>query len=189
LLAFYQVKYKDFVHALKLALDGVKEDTEAYQIAENIVAGYTAAARVAMSHNMERAFCIAPTANTSFQYKDMRGYITTPEISPPIARNVIRVSETCQQVDVKYPPDCETAAEVGWDVYFDLICQWQRLMNITGLAHSISANWWSDYVVMNESFIDQWLKSNLLSLYYALPVLGEAAGLSEDPLVCSSCAE
>ena len=188
LLAFYKVKYKEFVEALKDVLDGRSKDSEAHKIAEYLYEGYMAAARIAVSHNMERAFVIAPTANCSFKYKDFRGYTTTPEISPPVARSVVRISETTEEIQVEYPPDCEIASEVGWDTYFELINQWQRLMNATGLAHAISANWWSDVVVMNEQFIDKWLDSNLRSLYYALPVLGE---IPECDLLegCTACAE
>ncbi|MFN7161377.1 MAG: ribonucleotide reductase, partial [Candidatus Gracilibacteria bacterium] len=191
-LAYHKVKYKDFVQALKKELDGESDNTLSHTLAKSIIDGYLVAARIAMSHNLERAFAVAPTANTSFYYRDFRGYTTTPEISPPVSRSVIRVSETTEEKVVEYPPDVEIAAEVGWDVYFDLVDQWQRLMNITGLAHSISANWWSDVVVMNEEFINKWLDSNWLSLYYALPVSPEIQDKSElicDDLTCVSCAE
>ncbi len=153
---------------------------------------------------MERAFTIAPTASCSYRYKDSEGYVTTPEISPPVDRRVIRVSETAEQLVVEYPSNVEIADEVGFDTYFELIDAWQTMMNLTGLAHSISANWWSDRVKMNVDFLYKWMTSQWRSLYYALPVEpsdeidlsmllnlegeeGDAFGCSLD--YCSACAE
>ncbi|MFN7161412.1 MAG: ribonucleotide reductase, partial [Candidatus Gracilibacteria bacterium] len=155
-----------------------------------IMTGYERAANVARRYRMQRAFAIAPTANTSYAYTDMLGYVTTPEISPPVDREVVRVSETTDEITVTYPPTVEIASEVGWNTYWRLIDLWMQMMNSTGLAHSISSNWWSDQISMNDKFLEKWLKSSWRSLYYALPV-EPAVDKSEImcDIDCQSCAE
>lgn len=182
------VTYRQFVDDLKAVLDGSQEQTLAYFIYQ----GYQKAAEVARKYKMDRAFAIAPTANTSYNYVDKAGYVTTPEISPPVNRQVIRVSETTEERTVEYPPYVEIAIEVGWDTYFELVDCWMKMMQSTGLAHSISSNWWSDQVVCNMPFVDRWLQSSWLSLYYALPVSPTDQDKTELPfcdITCSSCAE
>ena len=64
----------------------------------------------------------------------------------------------------------EIAEEVGWAVFrkvADGICE---MLHRTGLFHGYSANWWSDMVVCDETFIKEWLDSPQTSMYYALQV-------------------
>jgi len=129
-----------------------------------------AARQIALDHGMERAFCIAPTASCSYRYTDLRGYTTTPEIAPPIARHVDRDSGTFGVESFDYG-DVETAADVGWDNYKrvadGLVAMYQR----SGLFHGYSFNSWSDVVVYDEAFLRDWLASPQTSLYYSLQVL------------------
>jgi intein/homing endonuclease len=128
---------------------------------------------------VHNCFVVAPTASCSFNNKDREFYTTTPEIAPPVDVIVERDSQTMGVIEVDYHPDCETAEQVGWDVYFRLNCVWQRFMDSTGLAHAISTNWWSDKVRMDKDFIAQWLDSPLKSLYYAWQVSTNTQDKSE----------
>lgn len=173
LLANQDVKYLDFVKALEL-VTGLDKDqkatAKAIEIASNIYAGYIEAAAIGKANNMERLFMIAPTATCSYKYTDKLGYTTTPEIAPPINKVVERDSDTFGTEIYYYPDNVEIAEEVGYDTFFRLNNVWQYMMNLTGLAHSISTNWWADKVEMTKEFLIKWLKSYHRSLYYSLNV-------------------
>jgi hypothetical protein len=128
------------------------------------------AAAIAREYNMDRAFCIAPTASCSYRYQDLRGFTTTPEIAPPIARHVDRDSGTFGVESFDYGP-VETAAEVGWEDYKLVADGVASLYHRSGLFHGYSFNSWSDVVVYNEEFLADWLESPQTSLYYSLQVL------------------
>jgi hypothetical protein len=204
LLALEHVKYADFVDALEKVLGYGKETPSepAYAIACALLEGYSRAAIVARAHNMERAFTIAPTATCSYKYRDRDGYTTAPEISPvnchPISKTLVRESETMPDVTYEYHPNCETTTDVSWNVQYRLMKAWQMLMNTTGLAHAISFNIW-DKANLDKEFIQDWLKSPLLTTYYSLKtqqfaldksqiaLAGESCGLTPD--MCTSCSE
>ena len=188
LLAIEGVTYEQFVRALRqrnLEIvqheDKFKEphtkyedideaQLKAFEIVEYIWAGFIEAAAVAEDNGMTRAFTVAPTASCAYRYKDREGFTTTPEISPPISREVDRDSSTLGVESFKFNPKCETAKDVGWDTFFELNCEWQKLMDSTGLAHAISMNWWSDMTKLDRNFMSKWLNSPLKSLYYSLQV-------------------
>lgn len=128
------------------------------------------AAAIAREYNMDRAFCIAPTASCSYRYQDLRGFTTTPEIAPPIARHVDRDSGTFGVESFDYGP-VETAAEVGWEDYKLVADGVVSLYQRSGLFHGYSFNSWSDVVVYDEAFLRDWLASPQTSLYYSLQVL------------------
>ena len=154
---------------------------------------------------MLRAFTIAPTASCSYNYKDLDGYTTTPEIAPPISRHVDRDSGTFGVQSYDYG-DVQIASEVGWHAYksvADGICQ---LFTNTGLFHGYSFNTWSDVVTYDQAFIEEWFNSPQTSLYYALQVSPDTLrkddvssildedyhdifGLDSEEDFCSSCAE
>ena len=119
---------------------------------------------------MERAFCIAPTASCSYEYKDVNGYTTTPEIAPPINRFVDRDSGTRGVQSYDYGPNVETAAEVGWETYKRFADALVSLYEKTGLFHGYSFNTWSDLVTYDDQFIERWLHSPQTSMYYSLQV-------------------
>lgn len=189
LLAIEGVSYQEFTEALEAAVaNSPLPDTKAGQIARAITIGYQNAAALARKAGMERAFAIAPTANSSFTAKDREGYVVTPEISPPLDRQVVRLSETTELKIADYHPNVEIASEVGWPIYKRLMDAWYRLQEQTGLAHSISSNWWVDQVDIYDWF-PEWLRGPWLSLYYALPVALETSGWCEMNGNCSSCSE
>jgi len=167
------VTYKEFGEALDHIVNNrPHEHTPASVLAHEIHAGIREAAAIAKANNMVRAFAIAPTASCSYRYKDLDGYTTTPEIAPPIARQVDRDSGTFGVQSFDYGP-VEIASEVGWDDYFKVANGIVRLLNMTGLLHGYSFNSWSDVITYDEAFIEEWLQSPQTSLYYSLQVMGD----------------
>lgn len=211
LLAIEGVKYSEFVNALECKIKTLRGELaskalqyKAMQIADAIWEGFLKASEVATAHEMQRAFTIAPTATCSYNHYDRNDYTTTPEISPPISRTVVRESATFGNIEYQYPENVETAAEVGWDTQYRLMKAWQTLMDMTGLAHSISFNVW-DSQPINKEWLEDWLSSSLKTTYYRLrvnqdsldksKVLAQAdseqeitsCGLNKEE--CSACAE
>lgn len=166
LLALEEITYAEFADALD-ELPGATP--KATKLVEQIRAGFSVAASLARSANMDRAFAIAPTASCSYRYTDRAGYTTAPEIAPPIGRTVDRDSSTfgVQQYDYG---NVETADSVGWDSYFRVCNGIVQMMHDTGLSHGYSFNSWSDVVQYDEEFIQSWLASPQTSLYYSLQV-------------------
>ena len=121
---------------------------------------------------MVRAFAIAPTASCSYRSVDAEGFTCTPEIAPPIARTVDRDSGTFGVQTYDYG-DVEIASEVGWENYKRVADGIMRLYQNSGLLHGYSYNWWSDLAIMDEAFIEEWLRSPQTSLYYSLQVMGD----------------
>jgi hypothetical protein len=167
------VTYKEFGEALMHIVNNEPhEHTPASVLAHEIHSGIRQAAEIAKTNNMERAFAIAPTASCSYRYTDLDGYTTTPEIAPPIARQVDRDSGTFGVQSFDYGP-VEIASEVGWDDYFKVANGIVRLLDMTGLLHGYSFNSWSDVITYDEAFIEEWLDSPQTSLYYSLQVMGD----------------
>ena len=204
-LSIHGVTYAAFGEALTLVDDESAEWTPALCIARSLRSAINNAANVARAHGMDRAFTIAPTASCSYQYVDLEGNTTAPEIAPPISRNVDRDSGTFGVQSFSYG-ECEIASEVGWENYKAVangICQ---LLENTGMFHGYSYNHWSDFVTYDEEFIQDWFNSPQTSLYYALQVSPDTLrkddvssimdedyasifDFSDDNDFCSSCAE
>lgn len=176
-LANHEISYRDFADALYDYMNGsyyTSDRTYTRKALDAAVAFYhafQAAGKVAKKYKMVRAFTIAPTATCSYRYKDLHGYTTAPEISPPICHPVtkksIRDSATFNPKEYQYPLNVETAQEVGWETYYKLCKAWQMLMESTGLAHSMSANIWNQCPVDNDWFVN-WLESPLVTTYYRM---------------------
>lgn len=183
-LSIHGITYKEFGEELKEYNKGKTLDlTKAAARAVTALAqGISAAAEIARSHNMERAFAIAPTATCSYKYKDARGFTTTPEIAPPISRQVERDSQTMGTAFYDYG-DVETATQVGWETYKLVVDELVRLYQATGLFHGYSFNSWSDQVRYDRKFLQDWLESPQTSLYYALQVKEDT--LSKDDALVS----
>ena len=204
-LAHHGVTYAAFGEALEAVNLGLDfEQTPAIVLAQEWVAAVAGAAQIARANNMERAFTIAPTASCSYNYKDLAGYTTAPEIAPPISRQVDRDSGTFGVQSYDYG-DVEIASEVGWHSYKKVADEICRCFENTGLFHGYSFNSWSDVVTYDQAFIQDWLSSPQTSLYYALQVMpdtlrkDDVTSLLEDgsdyaelfnfDQECSSCAE
>lgn len=170
-LSIHEISYAEFGEALKAVNEHqAHERTPAFEAALAFQRGIETASRVARAAGMERAFAIAPTASCSYRYQDSRGFTTTPEIAPPIAREVDRDSGTFGVESFNYGP-VETASEVGWANYKLVADELVRMYQASGLFHGYSFNSWSDMVVYDEAFLMDWLECPQTSLYYALQVL------------------
>jgi len=214
LLACEGVTYAQFADALDYYLhkDGDLLLTHrALKIVKALDHGLKLASELAREANMDRAFAIAPTASCSYRYQDRQGFTTTPELAPPIGRIVDRDSSTfgVQQYDYG---NVETAEEVGWHVYKRVVDGIMEMVHDTGLSHGYSYNTWSDVVIYDEAFIQDWLQSPQTSMYYSLQVMQNTQAkddamaaldgdfselfnfddLADEPVedqFCSSCAE
>ena len=172
LLGRYGITYKQFGDALEQFTIGEVKASPAYELASQLAAGIEQAASIARQHNMVRAFAIAPTASCSYRSQSIDGFTATPEIAPPIARTVDRDSGTFGVQTYDYG-NVEIASAVGWEAFKKVADNIMILLDRTGLLHGYSLNWWSDMVTMDESFIEEWLKSPQTSLYYSLQVMGD----------------
>ena len=172
LLALEGVTYSQFSDALNHHLYADADylvTPEALKIVKALQEGIDAAASIAKSNNMDRAFAIAPTASCSYRYKDRAGYTTAPEIAPPIGRLVDRDSSTFGVEHYDYG-NIETADQVGWTVYKKVVDGIMEMLMRTNLCHGYSYNTWSDVVTYTDHFIDEWLVSPQTSMYYSLQV-------------------
>ena len=174
LLRRYNVSYKEFGEALAVVNSGeaITEFTPGITLALEFKSGISQAASIARVNNMDRAFAIAPTASCSYRYTDPDGFTATPEIAPPIARQVDRDSGTFGVQSYDYG-QVEIASEVGWDAYMSVANGIMRMLDSTGLLHGYSFNSWSDVITYDEAFIEEWLASDQTSLYYSLQVMGD----------------
>jgi hypothetical protein len=171
-LAQNKVSYSQFGNALDRYFSAVPDPNQQADVLVACLAeGIQKAADVARGAGMCRAFAIAPTASCSYQYTDLRGYTTAPELAPPISRHVDRDSGTFGVEPFDYPPDCEIATEVGWEAYNRVVDGIVRLYQDTLLFHGYSYNSWSDVVTYDRDFLERWLGSPQTSLYYALQVM------------------
>ena len=172
LLRRYGVSYEQFGRALDQFNAGVEKATVAYTLVKKINEGIQQASAIARRNGMVRAFAIAPTASCSYRSVDLDGFTCTPEIAPPIARKVDRDSGTFG-VQSYFYGEVEIASEVGWENYKRVADGIMTLYQRSGLLHGYSYNWWSDLAVMDEDFIEEWLRSPQTSLYYSLQVMGD----------------
>ena len=178
LLRRYGVKYSEFGRALEEVNSGLSPLGKAGEIALALKQGIYAAEVVARSHNMVRAFAIAPTASCSYRSQDLDGYTATPEIAPPIARGVDRDSGTFGVQSYDYG-EVEIASEVGWDAYKHVADGLMIMLSNTGLLHGYSFNSWSDVVTYDYTFVEEWLRLPQTSLYYSLQVMGDVQDKSD----------
>ena len=178
LLRRYGITYEQFGIALDQHNAGEVVRTPAYELVSKFAIGIESAAAMARSHNMVRAFAIAPTASCSYRSKDLDGYTCTPEIAPPVGRTVDRDSGTFGVETYEYG-DVEIASEVGWANYKRVADGIMTMLDHTGLLHGYSFNSWSDVVTYDEAFIEEWLNSPQTSLYYSLQVMGDTQDKSD----------
>lgn len=169
----HNVSYAAFGRALK-----TPDNSAAGVLASELQRAIEGAASIARSNGMVRAFAIAPTASCSYRYTDLDGFTTTPEIAPPIARKVDRDSGTFGVESFDYG-DVEIASEVGWDDYCNVVNGVVSLLDKTGLLHGYSFNSWSDVVLYDDTFIEEWLQSPQTSLYYSLQVMPDTQDKSD----------
>ena len=63
--------------------------------------------------------------------------------------------------------------------YTEVADQIMIMLDRTGLLHGYSFNSWSDMVIYDEAFIEEWLNSPQTSLYYSLQVMGDTQDKSD----------
>ncbi len=178
LLRRYGVTYDQFGRALEQYNTNITTRSAAYELVLQIASGINQAAAIARNAHMVRAFAIAPTASCSYRSVDLDGYTCTPEIAPPISQTVDRDSGTFGVQTYNYG-DVEIASEVGWEAYKRVADGIMTLLNRTGLLHGYSFNTWSDQVIYDEAFIEEWLQSPQTSMYYSLQVMGDTQDKSD----------
>jgi hypothetical protein len=178
LLRRYGVTYEQFGRALDQYNNNETIRSASYELVSQIASGINQAATIAREYNMVRAFAIAPTASCSYRSVDLDGYTCTPEIAPPISQTVDRDSGTFGVQTYNYG-DVEIASEVGWEAYNRVANGIMTLLNRTGLLHGYSYNSWSDQVIYDEAFIEEWLQSPQTSMYYSLQVMGDTQDKSD----------
>ena len=127
--------------------------------------GYIKAARIAKQLGYQRAFCIAPTASSSFRHKDFKGNTCVPNIMPPVSRKVERISQTVKDDagEVYNYGNVEVAKEVSFRMYALNVEAMQMLFNATGLAHSVSFDILED---VDEDWLEWWNGSAIRATYY-----------------------
>ena len=177
-LSLHNITYAQFGDALEAINRGETIQGTAGMAARELYLGIEIAANIAREKNMVRAFAIAPTASCSYRSRDLNGYTATPEIAPPIARTVDRDSGEFGVERVEYG-NVEIASEVGWESYKKVADEIMSMLFRTGLLHGYSFNSWSDMVIYDEAFIEEWLKSPQTSLYYSLQVMGDTQDKSD----------
>ena len=171
-MANQQVTYYEFAHTLKNFLDEVEQGfpnirapkTTAEEICMNLYVGYIRCSEMGEEYGIDRMFTIAPTQSLFATTKDINGNTCSRGIVAPFARRIRRSSDSKKSQFVFHGKEIEIASEVGSDVHELLHDQWQRLMNLTGKAHTITYDLWHNIDV-------NWLTSfitemNLVTTYY-----------------------
>lgn len=190
-LAAESISYRDLGYVL-LGDTRKPTDLKVWDFVEALSQAYQAATEVAEHYGMERAFAIAPTASTSYQYKDVNGYTCTPEISPPLWSTVDRNSDIYGAERYYYPPEVETTQTVEWGTQWQVLQGFQRLMNTTGKAHAISSNIWNSQHIDTDWIENVFLPSPLVTTYYRLDdktrqSLDKTQIITRDVQECEAC--
>jgi Ribonucleotide reductase, barrel domain len=158
-----------------------KDNCPATLVAQAIINAYFDAT-LALGTSVSRAFCVQPSATGAFECADHLGYVSTPELQPPIGLrkedgvHTLTKSKFLGDEVIVYSPSVETTSVVPYATYADLCSLWQLLLDSTGLGHSHSACWYSstaeDFTVADlVAFVD----SPRHNLYYRLPSYNPAA--------------
>jgi len=166
-LAQESVTYADLAAVFQGRQDA---SSKAVNLVYRLQQAINTASVIALNAGFDRAFAIAPTASCSYRSSDINGYACTPEIAPPVSHSVDRDSGTFGVQTYEYPPNVETASEVGWDNFKAVADGIVGLFQDTSLFHGYSFNSWSDQVTYDRDFLADWLDSPQTSLYYALQV-------------------
>lgn len=202
------VTYQQHVDALEAYLNGMPYHGSAIatEIAECLVTAYIKATIECDRKMIEaglsplkRIWTMAPCQRNWVDYKDPDGFALCRSIDPPFNRFEYRDSHTDSSSTGRYDHGpVETMIDVGHDLHQRHWELWQRMMNLTGRAHSMSFDLWKK--VNFDWFRDFVTRSPLPATYYQFAdkldqqylnkgmVLEavETCDLDED---CVSCAE
>lgn len=203
-----KVSYRQHIEALEAYLDGqpYHDNATASDIAECLIVAYLKATKrsdeimlSAGQEPLERIWTMAPCQRNWVDYVDPDGYTLCRSIDPPFNQVEGRDSHTdIKSVNRYNHGSVETMLDLGHDWHQRHWEAWQRMMNLTGRAHTMSFDlykridriWFSDFVerspLMNvyyqfaDRFDQQYLNKG--QIWEAV----EACDLDEG---CTSCAE
>lgn len=136
-------------------------------------------ATLALNGRVVKAFCVQPSATGAYECADVQGFTSSPELQPVTGlrykRGVValRKSQLKGDLEVTFAPACETTTEVPYALYARLCNAWQRLMNLTGLAHSHSASYYGKE--FTKEALEEFVEGSRCNLYYRLPQVNEGA--------------
>jgi len=163
-LAAQEMTYQDHV----LGLEGdPSASAKSLELAAALREAYRAAAEVAASYSLDRAFTMAPTQRlwTDERNKDLAGHYACRSIDPPFGVRERRRSETQSSGDkIFYHGTVQTMSDVGHDWHQRHWEAWMRMMTSTGMAHTMSFDLWRE--VDMDWFVDYMTRSPLQTTYY-----------------------
>lgn len=188
LLANLGITYEEFTNKLVFAVIGKRSLKEAldllantastavnpvcHSLVYNIVKAYHEASQL-LQGKVTKAFCVQPSATGAYEAQDSSGYHSSPEIQPvvgmklPESVRTFRKSELLGDKTIDFHPATETIQDVPYSTYRSLCEIWQRMMDLTGLAHRHSANFYGREFTGVD--LDFFMRSYQRSLYYRLP--------------------
>jgi len=163
-LAAQEMTYQDHV----LGLEGdPSASAKSLELAAALRDAYHAAAEVAASYSLDRAFTVAPTQRlwTDERNKDLAGHYACRSIDPPFGVRERRRSETQSSGDkIFYHGRVQTMSDVGHDWHQRHWEAWMRIMTSTGMAHTMSFDLWREADM--DWFVDYMTRSPLQTTYY-----------------------
>ena len=135
----------------------ITEYTPRDEIARKLQEGIREPERIAKSHNMVRAFLIAPTASCSYRSTDRAGFTCTPEIALQFLELLTETPVPLSVQTYEYG-DVEIASDVVLRyAYKRVMMRVMTTLEKTGLLHGYSFNSWSDMVVYDTDFIEEYV--------------------------------
>jgi len=164
-LALHNISYEQHVQALEDLLYGSKTATDqnAIELAEALYVGYHKAAAIAVDFGLDRAFTMAPTQRSAYDNVDAEGRTLCRSIDPPFGKRERRNSGR-EGVIWCYHGEVETMRDVSPQLHERHWEAWQKLIDTTGKAQTMSYDlWWDIDIYWLEKFITQ---SPLQTTYY-----------------------
>lgn len=153
----------------------LKNPSPAASVVAAVVAAY-AAATLALGGRVRAAFCVQPSATGAFECADALGYVSTPELQPPVGLRktngtwTIAKSALLGDELVQFSPNVQTTTDVPFSTYARVAGAWQLILDSTGVGHSHSCCWYShtgsDFT---QAELVEFLESPRHNLYYRLP--------------------
>jgi hypothetical protein len=165
------VTYLEHVEALEAYLDGkpYHGNKVATEIADCLIQAYIKATQrvekmMEPYGGIDRIWTIKPDQRVWVDYQDLDGYTLCRNIDPPFERFEYRDSHTDLSSVGQYDHGpVEIASEVGHELHDRQWEAFQRVMNLTGKAHTMSFDWWKPVTV--EDF-RAFTASNKITSYY-----------------------
>lgn len=149
--------------------DRLKVDDNTWEFYYHLQAGFLKCDYLAKREKLQRWSAIAPTVTCSMRQVDLDGQSVAMNIAPPLCHPVTkklkRASESLGDISLEYPYYVESASEVDFQDYYDVVKGFQNLMDREGKGHSISFDTW-DTMLVDRNFLADFLTNNVAGLYY-----------------------